>query len=506
MYHSPAVNPPTTAQLRSIAEKYHFNASDEVLEQHREHMIKLFGLYDQLEQMPEPGLPVKYLSSPGYKPKPENNKYNSWARITDTKGAPSGKLAGKSVAVKDSIAMSGVPMMNGSYFMSGYVPAYHASVVSRVLDAGAVIRGKAQNENLCFSGSSFTSAPAPVFNPFDIERSAGGTSSGNAVLVATGEVDLSIGTDAAGSIRIPASWCGIVGLKPTYGLVSYIGIAPSESTMEVTGPMAKTVKDCALLLEVMAGHDGGLDPRQPDNVSVPSYTEQLTGDVKGIRIALIEEGFKDCEPDVGDIVKQAARKLETAGATVEEISFPPHAYSLAPALITIIEGGCNNYNNGGITPLGSKGFKDTMLHDFLFNAAKAKADCLPVSVKYNLLAAGYIQEMHGCHFYAKAVNIMRDIADEYKKLFEKYDVLVMPTVKFKPPKLPKAGLTDGEYLGLNLPMAVNTIQYNATGHPALTINAGFSEGLPVGMMIVGRHFEETMIFNVAHAFEKIRDA
>lgn len=367
------------------------NIDDEELEQYTEHVNKYIQAYNSIDLLPEPGLPVKYLSSPGYLPSQKDNPYNAWVRITDTKGSPTGKLSGKTVAVKDNVAVAGVPMTISSQFMSGYVPPYHATVVSRLLEAGAFLKGKVAAESMCFSGSSFTSHPVPVLNPHDKERSAGGSSSGSAVIVAVGDVDMAIGTDTGGSIRLPASWCGIVGLKPTHGLVPHTGIFPLDRFMDHNGPMTRTVKDCALMLEVIAGYDNGLDPAQPVNLTVPNYSELLSGNISGKRVALIKEGFDGSEPDVAETVVKAAKSLESLGATVEEISFPAHIDIGDPAIVLLCEGSYDAFVNGGLTPLNSRGYKDTFAHDFHFNARKAKADQLPFSKKNLILGTAFVR-------------------------------------------------------------------------------------------------------------------
>ncbi len=204
------------------------------------------------EQAPEP--PARAWQEAG-------NPLGAWYVTTDIAGAADGPLAGKTVAVKDNIAVAGVPMMNGSTTVAGFVPSSDATVVTRLLAAGATIKGKAACEDLCFSGGSHTNKVAPVHNPWDAERSAGGSSSGSAALVASGEVDLALGGDQGGSIRIPSSFCGTVGHKPTFGLVPYTGAFPIEQTIDHLGPIARTVADAALMLSVLAGPDG-LDPRQ----------------------------------------------------------------------------------------------------------------------------------------------------------------------------------------------------------------------------------------------------
>ena len=208
---------------------------------------------------------------------------------TTVEGAPSGKLKGKNVVVKDNICLAGVPMMNGASTLEGYVPDVDATVVQRILDAGGTIVGKSVCEYFCFSGGSHTSATGPVHNPHRHGYSAGGSSSGSAALVAAGEVPMALGGDQGGSIRMPASYCGIYGMKPTHGLVPYTGIMPIELTLDHTGPMTATVEDNALLLEVLAGPDG-LDPRQYGGQSKP-YRDALGQGAQGLRIGIVEEGF-----------------------------------------------------------------------------------------------------------------------------------------------------------------------------------------------------------------------
>ncbi len=223
--------------------------------------------------MPQALPPVKYPRTPGYRPTGEENRLGAWYVKTTIEGAAEGKLKGKRVAIKDNVCIAGVPMMNGASTLEGYVPDIDATIVTRILDAGGTILGKSVCEYFCFSGGSHTSSSGPVHNPRRQGYSAGGSSSGSAALIAAGEVDLAIGGDQGGSIRIPAAYCGIYGMKPTHGLVPYTGVMPIELTIDHTGPMSATVADNALMLEVLAGPDG-LDPRQ-HGVEAERYTEAL---------------------------------------------------------------------------------------------------------------------------------------------------------------------------------------------------------------------------------------
>lgn len=246
-------------------------------------------------------------------PPPGTNSLGAWYVRTEVSTASTGPLAGRAVALKDNVSLAGVPMMNGASALRGFVPEEDATIVTRLLEAGATITGKTHCECLCSSGGSHTGADGPVRNPHRPTHSAGGSSSGSAALVGAGEVDLAIGGDQGGSIRTPSSWCGAVGMKPTYGLVPYTGLAPVESTLDHAGPITGTIADNALLLEVLAGPDGH-DPRQRDVVTQP-YRQALTGECDGMRIGLVDEGFgtAGAEPEVDEAVRAAVKSLEALG-------------------------------------------------------------------------------------------------------------------------------------------------------------------------------------------------
>ncbi|MBA2693786.1 MAG: amidase [Rubrobacter sp.] len=321
------VKPPSTAKVREMAEAFGLELGEGEAEDLAGLMAATVGSYDRLEELSEPALPAKYPRSGGYRPEPEENPLNAWYRRCEIKGAKNGgPLSGKRLAIKDNVAVAGVPMMNGTSTLEGYTPEFDATIVRRILDAGGEVVGKAVCESLCFSGGSHTSDTGPVLNPHDHSRSAGGSSSGSAALVAAGEVDMAIGGDQGGSIRMPAGWCGIYGLKGTHGLVPYTGVFPIEITLDHTGPMAATVEDVALLLSAIAGEDNGLDPRQ-NGVEVGDYLGGLEGGVEGMRIGVVSEGFAWpglTEDDVDDAVRSAAEEFGKLGAEVSEVSIPLH--------------------------------------------------------------------------------------------------------------------------------------------------------------------------------------
>src|SRR5438128_2896655 len=317
---------PTLDELTRVAHLYHLHPTPQDLASFCGLMAPTLESYARLDRLTEPTLPVKYPRSPGARPQPQDNALGAWYWRCEITGAPHGLLAGKTVAIKDNVCVAGIPMMNGTSVLEGYVPEIDATLVTRILDAGGTILGKAVCESLCFSGASHTSDTGPVRNPHDPTRTTGGSSSGSAALVAVGEVDMAIGGDQGGSIRIPSSWCGIYGLKPTYGLVPYTGVFPIELTLDHTGPIAAGTEDVALLLDAIAGEDG-LDPRQR-GVRRDRYVEALgRAGASGLRVGVVTEGFgwpDLSEPDVDDAVRAAAQRLADAGASVREVSIPMH--------------------------------------------------------------------------------------------------------------------------------------------------------------------------------------
>src|SRR5690606_1904906 len=292
-------------------------------------MERFWPAFDVVDTLTDPPPAPHYPRGAAYRPSAEENPLNAWYVKTSIKGAPSGRLAGKRVALKDNICLAGVPMMNGASILEDYVPDVDATIVTRILDAGGEIAGKAVCEYYCFSGGSHTSATGPVLNPHDRRRSANGSSSGSAALVAAGDVDMAIGGDQAGSIRGPAAWCGVVGMKPTWGLVPYTGIVPIAHTLDHAGPITATVADNEALLEVIAGADG-IDPRQY-SPRVEAYGEALRQGPAGLRVGVLKEGFgrSDSEPDVDEKVRAAAELLAKLGMEVAEVSVPLHAAGLA---------------------------------------------------------------------------------------------------------------------------------------------------------------------------------
>jgi len=495
------VTRPTVAQVRALADDLGFTLSDADAQSFLGLMAGSFAAYDAVAAMPDHVPAVRYPRTPGYRPEGAENRYNAWYVKTTVKGAQTGKLAGKTIVLKDNVCLAGVPMMNGASTLEGYVPDVDATIVTRMLDAGGTIVGKAHCEYFCFSGGSHTCAAGPVHNPRKPGYSAGGSSSGSAALVAAGEVDMAIGGDQGGSIRIPASYCGIYGMKPTHGLVPYTGIMPIELTLDHAGPMTATVADNALLLEVLAGADG-LDPRQYAPRTAP-YTEALGRGVDGLRIGLVKEGFghHNSEKDVDASVRSAAAVFGKLGAKVGEVSVPMHAMGPAIWSPIALEGATELMMKGNGFGTNWRGLYVTSLID-AHSAWRHRADELSDTLKLSMLLGHYFVKHHRGHFYAKAQNLSRKLRDAYDAALADFDVLVMPTLPLTATPLPPADAPREVSIQRAFEMISNTAPFDATGHPAMSVPCGQSDGLPIGLMLIGKHWEESTIYRAAHAFEQ----
>jgi amidase len=426
-----------------------------------------------------------------------------------------GPLAGRTVAIKDNIEVAGVPMMNGSATLEGFVPRRDATVVTRLLDAGAIITGKAVCENLCFSGGSHTSATGPVRNPWDHSRSAGGSSSGSAALVAAGDADLALGGDQGGSIRIPAAFCGVVGHKPTHGLVPYTGAFPIENTLDHLGPITRTVRDAAAMLGVLAGPDG-LDPRQrhlpasaadlsgPAGPSAGDYLSGLAAGVSDLRIGVLKEGFGLpglSGTDVDEAVRSAVAALAAAGADVSEISVPWHSDAMHVWTVIATDGVVAQMIDGDGFGMNWAGRYDPELMEHYRRGRREYAGRLPETVKATIIAGRHAIDNHGGRYYAMARNLALELASAYDEALESVDVLVLPTLPITASPIPDPCVPREESIARSTEMIVNTAPFDVTGHPATTVPAGLVDGLPAGLMIVGRQFGDATCLRVAQAYE-----
>jgi amidase len=498
------VKRPTFTQMADIVANLGMSLEDEKIKEFMAQMAGSFGAYDVVDSLPDYIPTVKYPRTPGYRPSPEENKYNAWSVKTEIKGAARGKLAGKTVVVKDNVCVAGVPMMNGSSTLEGYVPNIDATIITRILDAGATIKGKSHCELFCLSGGSHTGSQGPVHNPHRHGYAAGGSSSGSAALVAAGEVAMAIGGDQGGSIRMPAAFCGIYGMKATHGLVPYTGVMPIESTIDHVGPMTATVGDNALLLEVIAGADG-LDPRQYAPKVAP-YTKALGRGVKGLKIGVVQEGFTlpNMEPDVAAKVKAATKVFKKLGAEISEVSVPMHSIGAAIWTPVALEGLQAQMMLGNGMGFNWKGLYTTSLLD-AHAAWRERADELSDSLKISMFIGQYFLTHYRGHYYAKAQNLARQLTAAYDAVLASYDLLLMPTVPVKATPIPPADAPLALYLQRAFEMIGNTAPFDVTGHPAMSLPCGMSDGLPVGLMLIGKSYDESTIYAAAAAFEGAGD-
>jgi amidase len=497
------INRPTLAQMREMADRFGMSLTDDDLQEYRQIIEPYIQAYDRLDAQPDNLPEVRYPRAPGHFPDLTENPLNAWYVKTEVRGAPDGPLRGKRIVLKDTVCLAGVPMMNGSSIIEGYVPEIDATIVTRMLDAGAVIAGKAHSENLCLSGASHTNAKGPIHNPWKRGYMAGGSSGGSAALVAAGEVDMAIGGDQGGSIRIPSSNCGVYGMKATHGLVPYTGVMPVEQTIDHVGPITKTVSDNARLLEVLAGEDG-LDPRQYAPRTF-HYTEALGRGAHGMRIGILQEGFHrpEGEADVDDKVLAAAERFRELGARVEEVSIPEHNLAVDCWTAITVEGLQDHMMHGNA---GGTNYRGLFLPSMMDRMSqwRGRADELSHSLKACMFLGEYFQDHYRGRFYGKAQNLMRKANEKYAQALRQFDLLLMPTVPMKPQEIPPPDCSLSLYVQRAFEMIGNTAPFNG-GLPAMSLPCGLSEGLPIGMMLVGPSYGEMKIYQAAHAFEQSDD-
>ena len=501
---SMTVRRPTLSQLSDIVSGFNMSMSRDRMEEFLELIDGTLNQYDIIDAQPDYLPPVSYPRTPGYRPDSTEDPLNAWYVKTEIRGAPRGPLAGKTVALKDNVCLAGVPMMNGASTLEGYTPDVDATIVTRMLDAGATIMGKVHCEYFCLSGGSHTNATGPCHNPHKMGYSAGGSSSGSGAVVGDGQVDIAIGGDQGGSIRMPASYCGVYGMKATHGLVPYTGVMPIELTLDHTGPMTQNVEDNALCLEVIAGKDG-LDPRQYAP-RTDKYTTALGRGVRGLKIGIVQEGFghPSSEREVDEANRAAARLFQSMGAEVDEISIPMHKIGQAIWTPIALEGLTDLMMEGNGFGTNWRGLYVTSLLDHHAHW-RAQADDLSDTLKISMFVGEYFLKHYRGHYYAKAQNLSRKLRGAYDAAFERYDLLLMPTTPMKATPLPKPTASLAEYCERAFELLPNTSPFDCTGHPSMSVPCGMAGGLPLGMMLTAKHYNESAIYRAAHAFEQAGD-
>lgn len=414
-------------------------------------------------------------------------------------GEAVGPLAGVPVALKDNLCTTGVETTCASNILRGFVPPYNATVVEKLQAAGAVFVGKANLDEFAMGSSTENSGFQVTRNPWDVSRVPGGSSGGSAAAVAADFAPLSLGSDTGGSIRQPAAFCGLVGLKPTYGRVSRYGLVAFASSLDQIGPFAHTVKDAALLLGVIAGPDERDSTSVPR--AVPDYRAALTGDIKGLRVGVPTEYFAEgVTPDVRASVLAAVGVLRGLGAEVGEVSLPTTEYALAAYYIVApAEASSNLARYDGVR----YGVRAAEGKDHIGLFERTREEGFGAEVKQRIiigtyaLSAGYYDA-----FYEKASRVRTLIKREFEQAFESFDVLVSPTA-------PTTAFGIGERTNDPLSMKLSdicTIPANMAGIPALSQCCGFDrDGLPIGLQLMGPAFSEETLLRVAHAYEQATD-
>ncbi|BAI62512.1 glutamyl-tRNA(Gln) amidotransferase subunit A [Methanocella paludicola SANAE] len=408
-------------------------------------------------------------------------------------GKVSGRLAGMTVAVKDCITTKGLLTTCGSKILSGYVPPFDAEVVARLRKEGAVITGKTNMDEFAMGTSTESSYYGPTKNPWDLTRVPGGSSGGSGAAVAGLECRMALGTDTGGSVRCPASFCGVVGIKPTYGLVSRYGVIAYANSLEQVGPMARNVSDAALLLDVIAGHD----PK--DSTSVPHdacYTDHLVEDVKGLTIGVPKEYFGEgTDKKVDNAVWSAIMKLDKLGADYKEVSLPHTKYALsAYYIIAMCEASSNLARFDGLR-YGLRIGKDENWHTTF---SRIRAEGFGEEVKRRIMLGTYaLSEGYYGKYYLKALKVRTLIKQDFEKVFKGVDVLAAPT-------MPTTAFKIGEHADdpLSMYMAdIDTVPVNLAGVPSISVPCGFAGKLPIGIQFIGGFFDEPKIIRTAHTYE-----
>ena len=423
------------------------------------------------------------------------------AKILDEKigqADSNGLLFGMPIGIKDNIVTKNLRTTCASKILENFDPIYDATVMGKLHQADTVTIGKLNMDEFAMGSSTENSGFKDTRNPWNLDTVPGGSSGGSAASVAAGEVLFSLGSDTGGSIRQPASFCGVVGMKPTYGLVSRFGLVAFASSLDQIGPVSRTVEDNAYLLKAIAGHDE-MDSTSA-NVTVPDYVSALTGDIKGMRIAVPKEYIGE---GVDEAVKQSVldslKVLEKLGATWEEVSLPHSKYALATYyLLSSSEASANLSRFDGVR----YGYRAADAQNLLDMYKKTRAEGFGEEVKRRImlgtfaLSSGYYDA-----YYKKAQKVRTLIKKDFEDIFKDYDVIIGPTT-------PTPAFKIGENLADPMTMYVNdilTIPVNLAGVPGISVPCGFANGLPLGLQIIGKHFDESSVYKVAHAFEQATD-
>jgi aspartyl-tRNA(Asn)/glutamyl-tRNA(Gln) amidotransferase subunit A len=404
-------------------------------------------------------------------------------------------LSGIPYGLKDIFCTCGVKTTCGSRILENFVPNYDATAARRLAEAGAVLLGKLNMDEFAMGSSTEQSAFFPTRNPWDYNRVPGGSSGGSAAAVSAGEIPFSLGTDTGGSIRQPASYCGVVGLKPTYGGVSRWGVIAYASSLDQVGVFTRDVADCALVLRVIAGKD----PLDSTSVAleVPDYSAGLQADINGLKIAYPREYFqKGVDPAVKACVIEALKTYESLGAIIEEVSLPHSEYALpAYYLVATAEASANLARYDGVR-YGLRDFSADNVADMI---SQSRALGFGADVKRRIMLGTYaLSSGYYDAYYLKALKVRRLLKNDFDKVFENFDVIVAPAA---PTTAFELGTQTGDPLTLYM-NDILTVPINMAGLPGMSIPCGFAHQMPVGMQLIGKPFDEPTMLKAAYGFEQ----
>jgi amidase len=495
---------PTPAELLQIGAREHLELTEAEAAELEPSINNLLAALEQLHDVPgleRPASPYTERDA-GHRPSAAEDPFNAFVRLCDVRGAVSGILAGKRIGLKDNIDVAGIPTTNGSA-TAAFVPSHDAVVVERILAAGGRIVGKLNMDNFGAGASGESSAFGPPLNPHDATRSAGGSSGGSGSAIASGAVDVALGVDQAGSARIPASFCGVVAIKATHGLVPTHGVTHLDHTLDSVCPMASDVEGAALLLEAIAGDDWR-DPQWVKGAVPPAWHLSGHEDVEGLRVGVVRESLDEdlCSPDVIASARSVADVLRRAGCDVRDVSIPiwRQALPIAQVLICHLVGAMVRSEGVGS---GHLGYVDTGRARAFAVARRAESSLLPAYFKTWMLLESYLHEQYLNTSFGMLQNLRLRVRADIERTLADVDLLLTPTTpETAPTLLPPETAPQGSATRILRSLPFNTAPLNLSGHPVLALPSGRDQlGLPTSIQLVAKSFQEALTIRVGRHVE-----
>jgi len=498
-------------ELAYYAQLANWNLGDAEADEYLALSEAMFDTIDLLDAAPAP-VPARVDArrDPGRPPLPGEDPYNAVIRWCNVKARSNGKLAGKRFALKDNVSVAGLPLTFGANVVQPYICEGDAIVTERLLNAGAEIVAKLNLESFAWSGGGETSGFGAILNPFDTTRTAAGSSGGSGAALFYDGIDVTIGTDQGGSIRLPASWCGVLGLKPTHSLVPYVGIGAMDGMYDHVGPMTLNVGDMALTMDVIAGKHP--DDFRQDVVPKLKFAEAVAfapERMDGITIGVLKEGFvwadlpgaPEGTRETQDAVLAAVERMRALGATVKEVSVPGHLTGTAMMFVALMMGNTTLLEDNGVYYHARGARQSPELAVALGKGLRTHGDHLPPTLKLIAMLGEYLKEHYFGAHYAKAMNMGPAHRAQYDAALEHCDFIVMPTAThYAHEARPDASMSEQVLRGWG--MLGNTAPINASGHPSLSMPAAEANGLPVGVQVTGRTFGDADVLRFARIYEK----